>query len=376
MLIHADRMLHPDGALAEGWLAVQSERIVHSSHRAPADGGSPDRQVPLLVPGFVDLHCHGGGGASLTSTDPEQVTRAVDAHRRAGTTTMLASLVTDTLPALTRQVQTLRQLTDAGLIAGSHLEGPWLSRHFPGAHDPDLLTPPTAAAVDELLAAGGGSVRMVTLAPELEGALDAVRRLAADGVVAAVGHTDADAACARAAFAAGARVVTHLFNAMRPLHHRSPGLVPVALADDRVTVELIADGVHVHPDVLALAARAARGGFVLVTDAMAAALALDGDYELGAAKVSVEAGVARLAGTEQIAGSTLTMHEAVRRAVGAGIGLEAALLAATRTPAGILERPDIGMLTVGARADLVALDPALDLLDVMHQGSWLPAPRW
>lgn len=370
MLIHAERMLHTDGTLRPGWLETDA-RTIRGVADQPPPGRSADRDVPLLVPGFVDLHCHGGGGGSFTAADRREVTQAVTCHRLAGTTTLLASLLTDTVPTLVRQVEVLAELAGEDLIAGIHLEGPWLSPLHPGAHDQSYLDAPTEEAVEALLLAANGTLRMVTIAPELDGGLAAIRRLASHDVLVAVGHTDADAARTAAAFEAGASVVTHLFNAMRPIHHRAPGVVPTALADSRVTVELIADGVHLHPDVLAMAARSAAGGFTLVTDAMAAAGAPDGEYLLGSRRVEVRDGAARLAGSQMIAGSTLTMHRALRTTVEAGVPLAAALVAATQRPARLLGRTDVGVLQAGARADLVALDDDLTLLDVMHAGSWL-----
>ena len=195
--------------------------------------------------------------------------QAVDAHTAHGTTTMLASLVTRPVPVLVEQVATLADLVTDGLIAGIHLEGPFLSAARCGAHDPGLLRPPDPVSVDALLAAGRGTIRMVTVAPELEGAVPAVKRLVDAGVIAAIGHTDALAEDVVPAVDAGATVATHLFNGMRPLHHREPGPIGVLLDDERVTVELICDLVHLHPTIVRLAARhAGVGRTVLITDAI------------------------------------------------------------------------------------------------------------
>jgi N-acetylglucosamine-6-phosphate deacetylase len=261
---------------------------------------------------------------------------------------------------------------DAGLLAGIHLEGPWLSPRYAGAHEPSLLTTPRATDVDRLLEAGRGHVRMVTLAPELDGALDAVARLAREGVVAAIGHTDATYDEARAALDAGARAGTHLFNAMRGLHHREPGPVAALLEDEEARIELVADGVHVHPSVLALAARAKPDRVVLVTDAMAAAAAADGDYRLGRLEVHVREGVARLAQSGAIAGSTLTMGHAVRYAVTvAGLPLLEVVRAASSAPADLLGIERVGRLDPGAFADLVVLDDDLEVRRVMRRGRWV-----
>ena len=267
------------------------------------------------MPGFVDAHSHGGGGAAFTSGDPAEAATVLATHRAHGTTTMMASLVTDTTERLEASVRALAPLVRAGELAGIHLEGPWLSADHCGAHDPALLRAPDPAEVTRLLDAGGGAVRMVTLAPELAGGLEAVRLLADRGVIAALGHSDATYDVARQAVDAGISDATHLFNAMRPIHHREPGPVLALVDDPRVFIELVADGVHLHPEVLRWAATSAAHRFLLVTDAMSAAGAGDGDYVLGPAVVQVRDGVARLASNGAIAGSTLTMDRAVRHAV-------------------------------------------------------------
>ncbi len=255
VLVSASRMLHADGSLSPGWLRVDGEAIAAVGPGEPPSGHVVDLVVDLLAPGFVDGHCHGGGGASLCTTDPAEALRAIGAHRRRGTTSIVGGVVTDAIPTMAAQVGVLADLVDDGELAGVHLEGPWLNRRFAGAHDPRLLLPPEPADVDTLLGAGRGTVRLVTIAPELPGAMDAVRHLSGAGVTVAIGHTDADAAIAAEAVDAGAVMATHLFNAMRPIHHRDPGPVPVLLGEPRVAVELIADGVHVDPVVLELAAR-------------------------------------------------------------------------------------------------------------------------
>ena len=372
LLVSASRMLHADGSLSPGWLRVDGEAIAAAGRGEPPSGEEVDLEVDVLAPGFVDGHCHGGGGASLCTTDPAEALRAIEAHRRLGTTSIVGGVVTDTIPTMAAQVGVLADLVDDGELAGVYLEGPWLNRRFAGAHDPGLLLPPEAAAIDSLLEAGRGSVRLVTIAPELPGGMDAVRYLSDAEVTVAIGHTDADAAVAAEAVEAGAVVATHLFNAMRPIHHRDPGPVPVLLGERRVAVELIADGVHVDPAVLELAARSARGGFTLVSDAFAGALAPDGTYRLGGLEVTVGGGVARLTGTETLASSTLTLHRAVQVMVRSGVPLASALVAASTTPASRLGIKGVGQLAPGQRADLVALSDGLELVAVMRAGAWVP----
>jgi N-acetylglucosamine-6-phosphate deacetylase len=372
MLLAAGRVVTPARVLAPGWLRVEDGRIAAVGDGAPPR--QPDLDLPsaTVVPGFVDTHVHGGGGASFDGGDPEMGAAAVRAHLAHGTTTMVASLVTASGPSLVDSVGRLADLVDDGLLAGVHLEGPWLSPRYAGAHDPALLTHPSPGQVEALLAAGRGHVRMVTLAPELPGGLDAIRRLADAGVVAAVGHTDATYDVTCAALDAGARAGTHLFNAMRGLHHREPGPVAALLEHPDAHVELVSDGVHVHPAALRLAARAKPRHTVLVTDAMAAAAAEDGDYRLGRLTVTVREGVARLADTGAIAGSTLTMAAAVRYAVQvAGLPLEDVVRAATATPAALLGLDRVGALEPGLDADLVVLDDDLGVERVLRRGEWV-----
>lgn len=274
----------------------------------------------------------------------------------------------------------LAELCEAGELAGIHLEGPYLATQRCGAHDPALLRSPDLAEFQRILRAGRGHVRMITLAPELPGALELVRAAVSEGVVAAVGHTDADYATVCAAFDAGATVATHLFNQMRPLHHRDPGPVAAALTDDRVTVEVINDGVHLHPAVVRMAwAAAGADRTAFVTDAMAAAGLGDGDYTLGGRRVRVADGTARLADTGAIAGSTITLADAVRRALrDLGIPLAAAVRAASTVPAAALRLADVGALLPGRYADLVVLEPDGTLHAVYHRGrpvTGVPASR-
>lgn len=363
MILSADEILWADGTLSDGWVGVEEGRITQLGRGAPAHPS--DRHTRFLTPGFVDIHCHGGGGHTFATTDPDEVRAAAAAHHAAGTSTVVASLVSADAETLLAQVRALAPLVRGRMIAGIHLEGPWLSPTHLGAHDPSVLRHPDPAEIDALLEAGAGTICMVTLAPELPGGMEAIQQLVAAGVVVAVGHTDADADQLRAAVDAGATVVTHLYNAMRPIRHRDPGPVVAALGDERLTVELIVDGVHVHPDIVELTARSTVSRMVLVSDAMAAAGAADGSYRLGSMDVEVVDGVARTTATGSIAGSTLTLDRAVRSAVEAGVARCAALQAVTRLPARTLGL-DAGELAVGNRADLVGLDADLGVRVVMR----------
>lgn len=360
-LLSADSMLHPSGDIRPGWVRIGGGVLTEVGEGAgPADA---ERTDGVLAPGFVDVHCHGGGGAAFDD-GAEAAETARLLHRSHGTTTMLASLVADEPGRLRRTLESLAPLVRDGRLAGVHLEGPWVNRERAGAHDPELLRAPEAAALEDLL--GTGVVRMVTLAPELPGGVDAVRRIVAAGAVAALGHTDATYDQTREALDAGARVATHLFNGMRGLHHREPGPAAAMMEDGEAFIELIADGVHVHPAMLSWVHRSAPDRCLLITDAMSATGGPDGDYRLGRLRVRVDDGVARLAGSGTIAGSTLTMDRAVRFAVEeAGFSREDALRAASAVPASLLGRDDIGLLRTGARADLLVLDERLHVREVL-----------
>jgi N-acetylglucosamine-6-phosphate deacetylase len=374
------RIVTETGIISDGHIAVQGETIVAVGGNGAAGEGPPpeadavDLAGHWVLPGFVDLHNHGGGGGSYATGDQESALQAYRFHRERGTTTSIASMVTAPVAELARDVAALAELVDEGMLAGLHLEGPFLSGARCGAHDPRLLRDPRPDVLDMLLRAGRGAVRMVTLAPELDGGIAAVRHLVDAGVTAAVGHTDAAYHTARDAFAAGATVATHLFNAMRPIHHREPGPITAALEDDRVTVELINDGVHLHDAVVRTVFGAVGAHRVaLITDAISAAGLPDGTFRLGPMRVRVEAGVARLADSDAIAGSTLTLDVALRRAVlDHGLSIVDVSAALSGTPARLLGMDEqVGSVRPGKRADLVVLDADLAVVGVMARGQWI-----
>ncbi|MFI7369553.1 N-acetylglucosamine-6-phosphate deacetylase [Actinoplanes sp. NPDC049668] len=327
----------------------------------------------IIVPGFVDLHCHGGGGHTFTLGDPAAARAAAAFHLRHGTTTLLASLVSSPYQLMRDATAAYLPLVADGAIAGLHFEGPYLSHARCGAQNPEYLREPSLEELTALVKLGDGAVRMVTIAPELPGALAAVEFLAGSGVVAALGHTDATYEQTLAGVAAGATVGTHLFNGMRPAHHREPGPVVALLNSPSIVCELVADGIHLHDGMLRLAAHAAGPDrAALITDAMDAAGMPDGEYELGGQAVAVADRVARLVRDGSIAGSTLTMDEAFRRAVGAGLDLPTASAMAATTPARALGLADqVGALEAGLRADLVVLGPDLTVRRVMRAGAWV-----
>jgi N-acetylglucosamine-6-phosphate deacetylase len=376
LVISGGKVVTPDGVLDPGWLEVENGTITALGQGYPELSGATVTDVAgaWVVPGFVDIHCHGGGGEAFTDTDPLRVVTAVEAHRRHGTTTMLASLVSRPVPELVNQVAALSEMVQDGLLAGIHLEGPFLSAARCGAHDPGILCPPEPSSIQKLLAAGNGAVSMITIAPELDGAVHAVRTLVDSGVLAALGHTDATEAAVLPAIDAGATVATHLFNGMRPLHHREPGPIGALLDDPRITVELIVDLVHVHPTVVRLAARhAGPGRTVLITDAIAAAGVGDGVYDVGGLEVTVTDGVPRIAGGGSLAGSTLTMDAAFRNLVqSCGLTIREAVTACATRPAALLGLgEETGSLSTGLTADFVILDSELRPTAVMARGEWV-----
>ncbi|MCQ4046390.1 N-acetylglucosamine-6-phosphate deacetylase [Streptantibioticus rubrisoli] len=367
------RVVLPSGVVHAS-LTVEGGRIVANRHD---ERGGTDLAGHWIVPGFVDIHVHGGGGASFSAGTAEEALTAIGTHRAHGTTTLLASTVTGDLDDLARQAAALSELVEQGELAGIHFEGPFISRHRCGAHQPTLLRDPDPADVRKLVDAARGTARMMTLAPELPGGLDSVRLLVEHGVIAAVGHTDGDYDATLKAIDAGATVATHLFNAMPGLAHRAPGPVAALLQDERVTVELINDGVHLHPSVLELAFRSAGARRVaFITDAMGAAGMSDGLYPLGPMRVEVKDGVARLVEGGSIAGSTLTLDTAFRRAVTVDqLPVEQVVQAISATPAKLLGLYDsIGSLEVGKDADLVVLDDEFALVGVMRKGEWVVRP--
>lgn len=372
LVIHSARIVDRGEIVENAWVRVE-DGIVAS--RGTGDGWTPADDIvdasgiagadAVLTPGFVDIHGHGGAGAAFDD-GVEAIRTGRALHRERGTTRAVVSLVTATLDELARSVSAIADLMDTDAdILGSHLEGPFLDPGHHGAHEPSLLREPVAADVARLLEAGRGTVRQVTIAPELPGGLDAVRQIVAAGSAAAVGHTNADAAMAIAAFEAGASILTHAFNAMPGIHHRAPGPVLAAAADHRVVLEGIADNVHLDPYVIKLLFDSAPGRVALITDAMAAAGSADGHYDLGAVSVTVENGIARADDTGSIAGSTLTQDVALLRAVQAGVALPEAVRALTETPARAIGFGDsLGSLRSGCTGDAVLLDAELRVVRV------------
>jgi N-acetylglucosamine-6-phosphate deacetylase len=375
LLLTGANVVLPTGTVTDGRLAVDGTRITAT---APDNAHVLDVTGHWLVPGFVDLHNHGGGGASFTSGTVDDVLKGIHTHRTHGTTTLVASTVTGDMHFLAQRAGLLSELAEQGDIAGIHFEGPFISPCRKGAHSEELLRDPDPAEVRKLIDAARGHAKMVTLATELPGGIDSVRLLADHGVIAAIGHTDATYEQTVEAIDAGATVATHLFNAMPALGHRAPGPIAALLEDERVTVELINDGTHLHPAALELAFHHAGANRVaFITDAMDAAGFGDGRYMLGPLEVEVADGVARLVEGGSIAGSTLTLDRAFKRAVTIDrLPVTDVVAALSANPARLLGMDDrIGSLEPGKDADLVLLDGDFELAGVMRRGEWVVEPQ-
>jgi N-acetylglucosamine-6-phosphate deacetylase len=357
-LLTGARKVDADGEVHGFWVLLDGPTIA-----ATGTGDAPRAETVVdvagawLTPGFVDMHVHGGGGHAFDD-GPESIRAALAVHRAHGTTRSVVSLVSAPLAALEASLDGIADVVAGDpTVLGAHLEGPFLAASRCGAHDPAYLRDPAIDDVRRLLDAARGSLRLVTLAPELPGALKAIRLLRGAGVTVAVGHTEADQERTMDAFDAGARVLTHAFNAMPGLHHRNPGPLGAAISDHLVTMELVLDGHHVHPAMAGLLFDAAPGRIALVTDAMAAAGAGDGDYRLGARDVVVRNGRATLGPDGPLAGSTLTQDAALRFAIGMDLTPIEAVTALTATPARALGLHDrLGRIAPGFAADLVVLD--------------------
>ena len=343
-----------DGTLIDGDVTIDGDAVT-------AVGVSGDGRG-VAVPGFVDAHINGIAGVDFLSADADGHARAAEALAALGVVAYQPTLVSSPPEAYDEPLAAAAAAmpaSDGGArLLGVHLEGPFLSREWPGAHDPAHLLEPDPRLAEHLC--GAGPVTMVTLAPELDGALELVAQLAGRGVTVSVGHSDADAATAHAAFDSGARAITHVHNAHRRWRPRDPGPAGVALVRPDVWVQAIVDGIHLAPESALGAFLAARGRFCLVTDAVEAAGMPPGSYRLGDRDVQVEDGAVRLPdGT--LAGSVLTMDAAVRNLVASGAALEDAVHAASTAPARLLGRDDLGVLRPGATANIAVLNDQLEV---------------
>ncbi|WP_432765773.1 N-acetylglucosamine-6-phosphate deacetylase [Nocardia cyriacigeorgica] len=367
----ADGVVELDGARIS-WVGPAAEYPGRTPLPPPGDS--------ILLPGLIDLHCHGGAGAGFPDTGTAGARRAVAHHRAHGTTGLLGSLVSAPPADLLRQATVLADLVERGELLGIHLEGPFLNRARCGAQDPAAIIPGDPELFERICLAARGTVRSMTVAPETANFTDLLAAMREHGVLPSLGHTDADAATttARIAEAGAPLTATHLFNGMPPLHHRAPGPVAACLAAagrGELVVELIADGVHLAPDTVAMVFDTVGADRIaLVSDAMAAAGMRDGDYRLGPLRVRVEQAVARVVTTDgaagPIAGGTARLLDVLRHTVlEAGVPLPDAVTAATRTPATVLGlEHERGVLAPGYRADVIVTDPTLRVRRVYLAG--------
>ena len=362
---------------SKGFVEVTDGVIGRVGTRAPSpgDGTGPCHLLldGYLVPGFVDLQVNGYFGEEFQAPEVDRWAAVAGRLPSTGTTSFLPTLITAPVGSLVAALRAAAGFVpglpaDGARVLGVHLEGPFISPARRGAHNEAWITEPTPAAIDALLDAAQGLLRLVTLAPERPGALAAIDQLTAAGVLVSVGHSDATAEQVATAAGDGARMVTHLFNAQRPLRHREPGVPGQALADDRLTSGLIVDLYHVAGQVCALAFRAAPGRIALVTDAAAPAGMPPGEYLLGGELVTLPPadGAPPVRSDGTLAGSALRMDTAVANAVACGIPLTDAVRAATSIPAGLIGRPDLGRISTGALADLVWLGQ-----DLKTRATWV-----
>jgi N-acetylglucosamine-6-phosphate deacetylase len=351
--IHAARALI-DGEVGTNICVEVSQGLI--SAITPNCSGHADRTVSgTLIPGFVDIHCHGGGGFYFSDTDSVNIEKARQIHQARGTTTLLASLFTQPIGVLEEEIQRLVPLVESGLFAGIHLEGPYLSEARCGAHQPDLLRDPDIDELSALIDSGFGTIVMVTLAPELSGGIEAIKYLVSRGVKVALGHSQASAAITEEAISAGATLITHFSNGMPKIIDAAGTIAEVALADGKIPLEIILDGAHVSDETLEVVKHSGKNRIILITDAISAAGADDGNYQIGSLDVSVEKSVARLVSNGSLAGSTLTMDKAFKNLLDSGSSLAEAVHAASTLPAQTLGLNDVGSISIGKKAHLLEL---------------------
>jgi len=351
--IHADRALI-DGEITANVCVEVSQGLISAITTNCSEQAS--RSVSgILIPGFVDIHCHGGGGFYFSDIDSSNIEKARQIHQEHGTTTLLASLVTQPIGVLEEEIQRLVPLVQSGLFAGIHLEGPYLSEARCGAHQPELLRVPDIDELAALIDSGFGTIVMVTLAPELAGGIEAIEYLISRGVKVALGHSQANSEITKKAISAGASLITHFTNGMPKLADAAGTIAAVALADGKIPLEMILDGAHVSEETLEAVKYSGRNRIILITDAISAAGADDGKYQIGALDINVEKGIARLVSNGSLAGSTLTMNQAFKNLLDSGSSLAEAVHAASTLPAQTLGLNDVGSISIGKKAHLLEL---------------------
>jgi len=363
VIIQATQAVVDGSLVADLWLET-SNGVITSVNSGKHD--NPDSLVDgVLIPGFIDIHCHGGGGHYFSAASPDAINTAIAAHKRTGTTSLVASLVTENISDLKTQIQRLVPFYDRGEILGIHLEGPFLSHARCGAHEPSLLIDPTVPLLQELIEVGQGAIKMVTIAPELHGAQDAIEYLVSVGVFAAIGHTEGAYHDASVATDNGASIVTHFLNAMNK-EDADGTIANFVMNDSRLAVELIVDGHHLPYSKVQELFAAFGARVLLVSDAMAAAGNGDGTYTIGALPVEVVNGVARLTSNQKLAGSTLTISQAFTNLINhCDLSLLQAVHATSTQPAKVFGLEDRGNIAVGKRADLLSYNSATNSVTVI-----------
>ncbi len=386
--IYASRIFTPQEQLTDSVILTEDGRIIAIGHRdevkIPAGAIDYIAAGMIVAPGFVDVHIHGAGGHDVMEATPAALDCITSTVARYGTTSILATTVTASLDQTCRSLQGIAQYIRAhekfepdstslsAEILGIHLEGPFISKARRGVHPPDAIARPSVQILEKFRAAADGLIRMITVAPEIPGALDLIQSAVASGIVAAIGHTDANYEQTQAAIQAGARHTVHFYNAMRPFSHRDPGIIGAVLTEPDVTAEVIADGIHVAgPAIQVLLGTKGFDTVLLASDATAATGMPDGNFRLGNFQVVVKDGVCRNA-EGKLAGSTLTLDRALRYIVALGVPLVDAVRMATILPARRVSLAGKkGIIALGADADLLVLTPDLRVVGVMTRGAGL-----
>ena len=364
MIIQASGAIIDGSLLGDLWIET-SNGVIASIN--PGTHSKPDSSTDgVLIPGFVDIHCHGGGGHYFSATAADSIAAAINAHKKTGTTSLVASLVSESIDDLKAQIRRLVPFYTRGEIVGIHLEGPFLSHARCGAHEPSLLIDPTVTQLQELITLGQGAIKMVTIAPELHGAQEAIAYLASVGVFAAIGHTEGNHQDASIATNNGASIVTHFLNAMNK-ENTEGSIANFVINDPRLAVELIVDGHHLAFEKVQGLFASIGDRIILVSDAMAAAGNGDGLYTIGALPVEVKDGVARLSSNQKLAGSTLTISQAFFNLINhCGLSLNQAVHATSTQPARVFGLQNRGQIAIGMRADLLSYDSKAQSLTVIN----------
>ena len=363
MIIQAKGAVTEEQLLDDVWIEISEDLIISIS---PGVHPSPDKIVDgILIPGFIDIHCHGGGGHYFSASSPDLIAAAINAHKKTGTTSLVTSLVTEKISDLKAQIDRLVPFYKRGEIVGIHLEGPFLSHARCGAHEPTLLIEPSVPLLAELIDLGQGSIKMVTIAPELNGAVESIDYLRSVGVLVAIGHTEGTFQDASLATDNGASIVTHFLNAMNK-EDAEGSIANFVMNDPRLGVELIVDGHHLAFKKVQEIFTSIGSRVLLVSDAMAAAGNGDGKYTIGALPVEVKDGVARLTSNQKLAGSTLTISQAFVNLINhCGVSLPQAVHATSVQPAKAFGLKDRGSIAVGMRADLLSYNSATNSVTVI-----------